>query len=92
MKTVKLSGLMGEIEIPEAYGVVRNGVTQKNDQVCSDAAFKLFTKVKAGGIPVSRYNAVIRPISKVSHAWSRTRKFESDTPAPKAKIKKGKKK
>lgn len=86
MKTVKVNSLMGSIQIPEHYNIVSNGLTQTKDQVATDSTFRLFSAVKVGGVPVSRYYAVIRPESGVKvHKWSKTRKFESAKPKTKAK-------
>ena len=75
MKTVLINKFAGSVEIPETYNLVRDGVTQSRDQVCDDYRFKLWTQVQAGGIPIHRYSAVIRP-TKGAHSWNKLRKFD----------------
>jgi hypothetical protein len=92
MKTIKLSNFMGKVSIPDAYRIVAEGLTQKGDQVAKEANFDNpcpFVKVGVGGVPISRYYAVIRPIQgrKIGQ-WSKTKKF----PTPKKKITKKQKK
>ncbi len=75
MKTVKINPFMGKIEIPNAFRLVSNGLTQKGDQVSQDAVFNLFTPVRVGGVPLTRYFAVIRPIAgRRIKVWGKVRK------------------
>jgi hypothetical protein len=85
MKTIQLNKFAGKIEIPDAYEIVREGLTQKGDQACPDFNFRFFNVVGVGGVPISRYTVVIRP-TRGARKWSKTRTFTK----PK-KTKKGKK-
>lgn len=91
MKTVTISPLMGKIQIPSGFRVIRDGVTKPRDQVAKDATFKLkfLTTVKVGGIPVNRYFAVIRPNKGAKTIWGGVRTVDRPT---KKKIKKAKRK
>jgi len=76
MKTVLINKFAGTVEIPDSYNLVREGVTQSRDQVCDDYRFKLWTDVKAGGIPITRYSAVRRPVKGARYSTSNVRKVD----------------
>ena len=66
MKTVKFNKFMGNIAIPQNMTLVKSGVTKKGDRVTQDADFryKRFVRVAVGGLPVTRYMAVLRRIKR----------------------------
>ena len=91
MKTVLINKFAGTVEIPDSYNLVREGVTQSRDQVCDDYRFKLWTDVKAGGIPITRYSAVRRPVKGARYSTSNVRKFNKPKQRKRKTAKKSKK-